>query len=179
MARKRNAVEAASHRVAVLREIVGRERGRAEGNPQDTRYVEIGITEEGQSRDQARAQLAQVFDELAYLIDHLNIAHMAAAFEAAALERMKTVIGEARSAVERDRKGSDRWPGNLVRNLKSFEGLYDIGGVMALDAETVATFAAIREVRNKFGHAPNLDRPSAVTGGDALETLSEMLAKIR
>ena len=104
---------------------------------------------------------------------------MAACFEAAALERMKTAVGESRSAIERARKDRGRWPANLVRSLKSFEGLHDIGSVMALDAQTQATFFAIREVRNEFGHAPKLDRLSAVTGGEALETLSGMLTELK
>ena len=72
MARTKNAVEAASHRVAVLREILTRERARAESNPTDGRFVEIGITEEGQASAAARVSIARAFDELAYLIDHLR-----------------------------------------------------------------------------------------------------------
>lgn len=179
MARKRNPVEAAADRVAILRAIVERERRRAEANPDDARNVELGLVEEGQTRAEARARIAEVFDELAYLIDHLGVAHMAACFEAAALARMATVVGEARSAVERARKGAGRWPANLVRGAGSFEGLHDIGTVMALDPETQAMFSAIRQVRNGFGHAPKLDGPPLVTSSEALETLRDLLARLR
>ena len=111
MAKTRNAVAAAAERIAILREIVGRERARAEANPDADRNVALGITEEDQPRDEARARIAKVFDELGYLIDHLNIAHMAASFEEAAVARMATVIGESRKAIERARtNGTGRWP---------------------------------------------------------------------
>lgn len=179
MAKKRNPVEAAAGRIAILREIVNRERQRAESKPDDARNLEFGLTEEGQTRAEARERIAEVFDELGYLLDHLNIAHMAASFEAAAMARLTTVVGESRSAIERARKAGGRWPANLVRGMNSFEGLHDIGAVMALDPEMQAMFSAIRQVRNAFGHAPKLDGPPIVTGSDAQDTLLDMLAMLR
>ncbi len=97
MAKKQNPVEAAAGRIAILREIVNRERRRAESKPDDDRNLELGLTKEGQTRAEAREQIAEVFDELGFLIDHLNIAHMAASFEAAAMARLTTVVGESRT----------------------------------------------------------------------------------
>ena len=70
-------------------------------------------------------------------------------------------------------------PTNLVRGMKTFEGLHDIGAVMALDPEMQAMFSAIRQIRNAFGHAPKLDGPPIVTGSDARDTLLDMLAMLR
>ncbi len=179
MAKKRNPVEAAAERIAILREIVARERTRAEANPDARRNVELGITEQDQPADEARARIAEVFNELGYLVDHLNVAHMAASFESAALARMANIIGEARSAIDKSRKGSDRWPSNLVRRITTFEGLYDLSEVMALDAETQEIFSVIRKVRNRFSHSPQIDAPPAVTGDETLATLSDMLARFK
>ena len=179
MARLKNAVEAAAERISIIREIVNRERIRAEAKPEDQQNIEIGITEIGQTREEARTQITIVFDEISYLLDHLNVAHMAASFEQAAKARMATIVGEARSAVEKARKDKARWPANLVRGTKSFDGLNDIGSVMGLDCTMQAMFTAIRKVRNEFSHAPTLNVPPAVTGLDTQETLSAMLDHLK
>lgn len=178
MPKTSNAVSDALRRIDVLRGIGRAERLRAESKPFDRRNRDLGLVEQDTPSGQVGRQIAQTFNELQALLDHLAVAHMAASFEEAAKNRMGTIIGGARRAIERDRKPAGRWPANLVRRADSFDGLKDLGSVLPLTLDEDAAFALIRSVRNRFGHAVQVDRPPAITGEDALPIFEDMLERI-
>lgn len=179
MTRKRSPVDAAFRRVEILRTIVRAERLRAEAAPFDRRCLDLGIIEEDTPRDRAKATIADTFNEIEALLDHLSIAHMAAAFEEAAKAKMTTIIGEARKAIEKGRGGRGRWPVDLVRGTETFEGLRDLGAVLRLDVDEDRAFRLIREVRNGFSHGARISAAPVITGNDTRDSLGDLLDRIR
>lgn len=114
MSRPSASVEDAFRRIDILRNIVRAERSRAESKPFDRRNLDLGLVETDTPGAEVRKEIANTFDELQALLDHLAVAHMAASFEQAAKSRMSAVIGSARRAIERDRRPAGRWPTSCV-----------------------------------------------------------------
>lgn len=65
-----------------------------------------------------------------------------------------------------------------MRGVDSFDGLKDLCSVLPLKPDEEAAFALIRSVRNRFGHAVQVDRPPAISGEDTLPILVELLGRI-
>ena len=104
---------------------------------------------------------------------------MAASFKMEATARLSTLVGEARKAIENDRAPGDRWPSNLVRDAKSFEGLYDIETLLSLSGDEKASFKAIRLTRNGLSHGVPLGRIPSITADDARSTLLQAREKLK
>lgn len=178
MARKPTAVDAAHRRIAILRAIIRAERKRAESKPFDDRNEDLGIVAPGTPHARVPAEIAATFDELDAFLNHLGVAHIATSFEEAAKERLKTVIGQARTAVATLGRGEQRWPANLLRSLESFDGLGALSSVIPFKGDEETAFKLIRRVRNDFSHATKTTGTPAIASDDTRAVLSDLLSRI-
>lgn len=175
MASKRNEVERAFRRVAILKVLVSKERQRAEAQPVAQRNIDLGIVEPDQPTSIAKQEIRETFNELQMLLDHLHVTHMAASFESEALPRLGKALGDAKTAIAAARFAKDPWPTKMLRRLDSFEGLRDIEQLLNLPSTAQSTFESVRKARNKFSPGVKLSQLPGVDATTTLELLTAML----
>src|SRR5260370_37235615 len=99
-------IDDAYARYQILSRILERARERAVGNPTDNANINLGLTERGQKRQEARRQIEEIFEELGGLVNHLAILDMAATFEKFFLARLNTALGQDRKVIRERYRGS-------------------------------------------------------------------------
>lgn len=124
-----------------------------------------------------RRRLLSVND-IEIFLDHLHVAHLAAAFESTAKARLGSVIGETRKSIRAARKSKSSWPENLVRTPDSFGGLRDIIDMISTDSQLERDFNAIRICRNELDHGSPTEGIPPVSSDEALSILKNVLALI-
>lgn len=181
MPRSRNPVDEASIHVAVLKAIISAEAQRALDRPLDTRNIDLGIlpSDRRWSHDEAKDEIVRLFAVLELLLDHFNIAHMAASFENAARSRIDNAVGKARKTVEKGCGPGDRWPARLVREARHYQSLDSIGELIGLSGDDRRSFDAIKRVRNELDHGVPIKDVPSITGEDTRVALVEALERLR
>lgn len=176
-----NPIDEARRHVAVLKAIVGAERSRALSKPRDGRNFDLGFLDSDKewTHDEAAREIAKIFTSLELLLDHFNIAHMAASFEHASQACIGNALGTARSTLEKKPRQVERWLVRLLREAKSFQSLDSIGDLLGLTGDDKASFEAIRKVRNELDHGVPIKDVPSIADEDARVALTEALERLK
>lgn len=175
---KISAIDKAFIRVGIIKAIVRAERRRAESDPKSERNIEFGVIEVGLQKQEAQAQIAESFNDIELFLDHLHVAHLAAAFESMAKARLGAVIGESRKAIRSARKSRSTWPEHLVRNLGSVSGLKDLSDLLPMSSQALADFDNLRVCRNDFDHGSETGAMPSLSSGEAYDLLREIISNV-
>jgi hypothetical protein len=173
-------VDRAYARYETLTRLLDRARQLALGDPTHQRNIDLGLTEPGQKRLDARRSIEDAFNDLTSLINHLALLDMAGAFERHFRERLATAIGEARKVVrERYRSEMPLYAHRegLVRDAEDFQALIGIEQLIAgrMAAEIRGEWEMTRKNRNDFAHGTDIRIPPTITSERARETLNAII----
>lgn len=168
-------IDEAFERCRLLASLVDLEYRRARANPNDKRYVELGILAQGMEKRNALKRIESTFDDLAALVEHLAILDMAAGLEKLFRLRIATAVGEARKTL-REKFGESTLARRerLVREADDFQGFKEIIQFLSSDlsAETQQILDKVRENRNRFAHGTNIRNPSTIPKEEARTALN-------
>ena len=172
-------VQKAYERVAVLKRIVEQERVRAETNPLAQRNVDLGLVQLDLPYQKAKDQISRYFSELTSFLDHLHVAHVAAAFEQEAKARVATTLGEARKTIKLARKGQADWPVRLLIGMEQVDGLKSLENILNFDGIDTKLYRDARLCRNNFGHSVDFDQTPAITSLEAAALFVSLVETIK
>ena len=176
---KLNNIERAHARYSTLLRLIEMEIVRARANPTADRYLDLGIIDAGDKPTEATAKIDARLGEIRDLIEHLGVLDIAATFELSFRQKISNSIGEARNAINNQRKkaGKTLAAPSLVKNLKEMQGLASIKSILSagLSIEVQVTMEKIRESRNNFTHGTDLGVPPAIDAQSALDCLLDVL----
>ena len=172
-------VDDALVRHALLRRSVERMGQRANSNPLDAQFIELGVVKRGDTSQEARNELNAAFGELLSRIDHLTLIDVCGAFEAHFLKWISTAIGESRRVISthynievmKDLKE------RFIRDRNSFDSLDSIVKLVEgkVSADVLGKLEKLRNQRNRSAHGEALDKPPSVSVSEAGNLLSEIL----
>lgn len=172
-------VDEAFERYMTLSAILDRVREIAVADPTHARNIQMGLTEEGMKKSDAREHIIQTFEELTSLLNHVVVIDMAAAFERYFLARVTTAIGEARRVV-RTQYNVEPFSAvreKLVKEADDFQGLAQKGSMLVgqFSPDLNAAWKLILEARNKFAHGTDILTAPAIASEEAKDALNEIL----